>query len=263
MKKISIAFATATIASMICLRAAEGNAPVWRCAGEDCTDVIINDIADVTVRDWPASTTLAMPGLPYSCSVKTDQCRRCLAGGAAAGVDGGPSGPASVGPISTQGIVAGTVPWSVVFAGSLQSFLFGTYTASADVAATVTPSTGGSWGGTAIHYLYQGACSGTTCSYVQAPGGDTGVVDLGLVNYSTAAGDFWNASLPFSFVVPTPDIVLSCSVGYPGRTITVYPGGTRVNISYPVAWTPVKDALAELIREQFRRAARLVVTGEP
>jgi hypothetical protein len=259
MTKVAIAFATTVVASVLCWNVRGASAQVWRCAGEDCTDVIINDIADVTVRDWPASATLSMPGLPYSCPVKRDRCPHCLAGGTPA-KEGAVS---SVDSVTTQWIVAGTVPWSVVFAGSLQSFLFGTYTASADVLATVAPSTGGSWGGTAIHYLYQGACSGTTCTYVQAPGGDTGVVDLGPVNYSTAAGDFWNASLPFSFTVPTADIILSCSVGYPGRTVTLYPGGRYVNVSYPVAWTPVKDVLAETVREQFRRAARLIVTGSP
>lgn len=237
------------------------DAQAWRCAGEDCTDAIVNDVADVTVRDWPAVHNIAIAGLPYSCLTKTDQCQRCLTGDDSAETGG--VGQFSAPAATTQGLKTGTVPWSVMLSGSLRSFLFGTYTASADVLATVQPSVGGSWGGTSINYLFQGACVGPSCTYVPAPGGDTGVVDLGLVNFSTAAGDFWNASLTFNFNVPTADIITSCTVGYPPNTVTVRPGGRNLSVSYPIAWTPVKGTLAEVIRNQFRRAARLVVTGSP
>jgi hypothetical protein len=258
----SIVFSSVVMASVLGLSARVSQAQVWRCAGEDCEDAIVNDVADVTVRDWPAVQGIAIAGLPYSCLTKHDQCPHCLTGDSPAG--GGDAQLSSAPPGgTTQAVKTGTVPWSVVLSGSLRSFLFGTYSASADVLATVQPSVGGSWGGTAINYSFLGACSGTTCSYVPAPGGDTGVVDLGAVNFSTAAGDFWNASLPFSFTVSTPDIITSCTIGYAPNTVTVNPGGHTINVSYPVAWTPVKDALAEVIRNQFRRAARLVVTGSP
>jgi hypothetical protein len=41
----------------------------------------------------------------------------------------------------------------------------------------------------------------------------------------------------------------------------VHPGSPNINISYPVAATPVRDILAEAIRNQFRRAARLAALG--
>jgi hypothetical protein len=255
MKLSIIVLGTVVVASVGLLDAGVAQAQAWRCAGEDCTDVIINDVADVTVRDWPANQSIAMPGLPYFCFTIRDRCPRCLTGG-------DPSQLAFANDAARAGSVSGTVPWSIVASGSLRSFLFGTYSASADVLATIQPSVGGSWAGTAINYLFQGACSGSNCNYVPAPGGDTGIVDLGAVNFSTAAGDFWNASLTFSFDVPTADIITSCRIGY-SSTMTVNPGGRRVTVTYPVAWTPIKDVLAEVIRNQFRRAARLVVTGSP
>jgi hypothetical protein len=252
MKCSSIALCSALALASLVLGARPSYAQsAWRCTGEDCPEVIVNDIEDVTVRDWPATQTISVPGLPYSCQTISDRCPHCAT---KPGLGG-----------ATSGVVNGSVPWSIVVSGSLPSFLIGRFTAAANVAGTIQVSADGStWPGSAISYVYNDACNPTTgqCTEVQAPGGSTGVVDLGALSFTNPSPGLWNHSLTFHFTVPTADIVTSCRVGYV-NTFTVNPGGSNVTVSYPAAWTPVQEALAEAIRNQFRRAARLVVTGSP
>jgi hypothetical protein len=241
----------------VALGSRTSHAQGWRCSGDMCDDVIINDVADTTVANWPATQILAMPGLPYTCQTKSDVCRHCATNGGPGTPDGAASG------ITATSVVGGTIPWSIGLsgAGNLRSFLFGSFTASADILGTIgVSSDGSSWPGTEINYHFLDACDPNTgaCTEVPAfPSGSTGVTDLGRFDWATPAGGFWNSSLTFQFIVPTADIVISCRIGY-ANEVTVSPGGTHVTVSYPVAWTPVQDVLAEAIRNQFRAAARSV-----
>lgn len=261
MKYSSVWFCAAVAASVLVLGSRTSHAQaVWRCdGGVACDDVVINDIEDITAADWPASLTVAL-SLPYSCQVTVkDPCPHCIVGG-------GPEASASVQPRAT---VSGTIPWSVVLAGSLHSLIIGRFTASADLQVTIHPSVSSPppvpmflWSNQQITYLFQDACdaTGTICTDVTtSSGGDVGVVDLGAVADSTAAGSFWTTSLRFQATVPGGDGATSCNVA----GITVVPANNTFTVDVPVASTAVRSVIAEAIRNQFRRAARIAVTGAP
>jgi hypothetical protein len=254
MNRSSIALCSTLTFLILALAATSSHAQGWRCSGDMCEDFILNDIEAFVLANWPASQTLAMPGLPYTCLTKRDTCTHCATTGPRDSA--GEASPA----ISPTSAVSGTVPWSIVLsgAGNLRSFLIGTSTVSADVLGTIQVSADGStWPSTEVNYVFHEACDAfNNCTQVPAiPSGTTGVVDLGPIAFTTPAGAFWSSSLTFQFTVSTPDIITSCSIGY-GNNVTVFPGGTHVTVSYPAASTPVQAVIAEAIRNMFRAGAR-------
>lgn len=256
MKQPSILFPAVLAISLVFVpvKTSHAQSPAWRCDGADCPEALINDIEDIINRDWPTDLFVSVPGIPYSCLVKSDECTHCIGpgGGDSTSRERVLSGQSGA---TTQSLVQGVVPWGVSLTSDLGSFLIGRYDASADLLGTLRSSVDQSiWTNTAISYLF---LEPSPPVFVMTRDGSTGVVDLGNVNFSIAEGGFWNSSLPLFFFVPTADIVVSCNVG----GITVNPGGTTVRVNYPVAWTPVREAIAGAIRAQFRRAVRLAATG--
>lgn len=223
--------------------ASPARAGAWRCVdepgGQDCQEALINDIEDATVAGWPDTVVLAMPEIPYSC--------------------GKPVTTHPVPGLAATQTVTGTVAWSIVWQGDLRSFLIGRHTAAADLAGTIIPSSGGpsepSFPDTAINFLF-----GESAAEVGSPSGPTGVGDLGAVQVASPTGAFWAGTIRFNLDVYDGD--WSCAFGYAGKRINVR-GKNVVFADYPVALTPVRDVLAEAVRDQFRRAVRLVVTGAP
>jgi hypothetical protein len=263
MKQSSILFCSALVASIFLVgaRTSHAQAPVWRCTNGPCDESVINDLEDIINRDWPTSLFILIPGIPYSCQEITDVCPRCATKGPAANADPSTKATSSAQPAITPQFIQNGVAhaWGVsLSAGDLRSFLIGRFTASASITSgsVLTSLTGTTWSGTSINYDF-----GEANHEVPVPGGSSGIQDLGAVNGSSAEGSFWTANVPFQFTVPTADIILSCTVGYGNNTVLVHPGGPNINISYPISATPVRDVLAEAVRNLFRRAAKLAALG--
>lgn len=242
MKNFSLIAALAGVAASTQL----AHAGSWRCVDDpqlpDCEESLLNDIEDAIDFYWPVPLTIEMPPLPYSCSKKPGS--------------GHQSTPED-GEIHTQ--VLGQISWTAEWTGDLRYFLIGRYTATAEVAATVRVS-GGSvatteWPSNVVSYLFQ---EGATD--VMAPAGSTGVRDLGLVLSQNPSGAFWSAPLQLSLNLSDGD--WTCTIGPAGYQVSAT-GHNTVRANYPVAWTQSGLVLAQMIRERFRSAVRLVVTGAP
>lgn len=220
--------------AMAPLRAAHAQTPSWRCDGVDCEESLINDIEDTTTAHWPGSVNVSMPPIGYACTLASE-------------------------PDWENPILEGEIDWSFVFSGSLSSFLVGRHSASADLAGTMRTSGNVSAGpgtGLSIHYVY-----GESSADVPAPGGSTGVSDLGGVQSQLAGGDFWSGSINFN--IPIRNGVKVCQVGVGALGFQVTGAGTRIPVSVAISSLPVASSMAEAMRNQFRSAVRLVVTGAP
>jgi hypothetical protein len=220
----------------------------WRCLDElgqsECQEALINDIEDLTVREWPHALVLTMPPLPYTC-VQTRP-----------GPDHWP-GTRPPPPVIDE------LPWSISWTGDLRRFLIGRVDAAARLAGTVEvstwPITAMSWPDTTITYVFE---EGAT--EVQAPSGPTGVRDLGSVRNddSTWSGELWTSHLHI-VLSPPEDGTWVCRVGPEGLQVREEARNNAVKLDYPLAWTAVQDVLAEGVRAQFRRSVRIAVTGTP
>jgi hypothetical protein len=206
----------------------------------DCQEALLNNIEDLTVENWPRPLVLAMPALPYTCNKPPGSGHRVAA------------------PFGVTPKVTTSLPWSIVWTGDLRSFLIGRHTAAADLAGTVMPSgawiTPTVWDGTTMNYLFREGES-----EVMASGGGTGVVELGTVEFETPSGAFWNGTLHIVLDSLTEGD-WECLVGPAGKTVRAT-GRNVVTLDYPIAWTTVQGVLAEGVRNQFRQAARIAVTG--
>lgn len=232
---------------------------VWRCTSLDiqkCTDAQINDLELHMTHDWPALVILPMPNLPYSCSVQIDSCQHCLTGSASAQ-------PAVA--VTEQG----TIPWSVTVtgAGAMNQFLIGSSIASAIISGEFKSSSDGvGWASTAINYVFQEAFDPMTKEPILVPaadGGTTGIADLGGLNLTTTAGSLWSSTFKFHFDFSDVFKVFSCTVGYPGHTITVASPAKIFDVNYPVSSTSIAGALESVVRNQFWLAARAVPNDPP
>jgi hypothetical protein len=229
---------------------AEGSA--WRCvdlpntppAEQQCQDAQINSIEDLTLAQW-TSVSLPMPNIPYSCARVGPPPHQI----------GAPSAmtPSSDG--ATQSFNGG-VAWTVTLLPStLRSFLIGRHNASADLLTTILVSgqvRSASYSDQTINYNFDES----DFNVMASGGGDTGVGDLDTVLFWTSAGEFWNGTVHAH--VELLDGRFNCTVGYPGATINVS-GLGAIDFDYPIPWTPANAAIAESIRNVFRRAVRLVV----
>jgi hypothetical protein len=243
--------ALAASSLMFISKASHAQGAAWRCVdipGQSlCEDALINDIEDLTIAQW-TSVTLPMPNIPYSCSHVGPPGHQVIAPSAT----GQPSG-------TTQAFNGG-VAWTLTLLPSnLRSFLVGRHNASADLLATIVTS------GQAVRFA---SYSDQTINYnfsesgsdVMASGGSTGVADLGPVAFSSPGGEFWNGSVHAH--VELLDGRFNCTVGYPGATMNVS-GIGAIDFDYPIAWTSAQATIAESIRNVFRRAVRLEITGMP
>jgi hypothetical protein len=247
--KFAYALVGAALAtSALALASSTAQAGAWRCVDEadECQDGLINDIETLVVQDWPVPFRLAMPPIPYTC---------VATGGGGGG--GRPLAPEADLAITTTR----QINWSIELTGNLTSFLIGQHTAAARVFGTVTvpasiPLRATTWSNVDVSYVL-----GESNAEVMASGGSTGVMDLGAVQSTTAAGDFWSGHLRFDYQgVHTGGY--RCTVGRPGAQIT-RTGRGAVQIDYPIAWLDMHGVIAEGIRERFRRAVRIAVTGAP
>jgi len=239
---LSLLFAS-LVALPVVLLSKPSHAQGWRCMDDPnqpaCEEALINSIEDTTVRNTPNPLTIAMPDLVFTCQ-EIEKCPRCFA----------PS--ASFAPYRNN------VHWSITWWGGIRSFLLGRDTANADLAGTLQANNTGagvpSWDA-AINYTF-----GVGTSEVSSPVGPTGVADLGAVNFSTASGTLWNATMP---VMVVDGNATSCwiGVGVGGTKGRAVSGGFMFD--YPISSVPVAAVLAEAIRNQFRTAVRLEVTGAP
>jgi hypothetical protein len=206
----------------------------------ECEEALINDIEDLTIANW-GFLSLQMPALPYTCTKKAGGGRPIVG-------DGG----------HTTNFTS-SINWAIHLSSTLRSFLIGRHTASADVLGSFTPAgfniVSTTWTGTSINYLFN---EGST--EVMASTGSTGVADLGAVAFSTPFGPFWNATMRIQLDLADGD--WDCLIGPPGATIRRTGRNTVVG-DYPISWTPVNAVLAEAIRNQFRTAVRIAVTGSP
>jgi hypothetical protein len=238
-----IAFATtALLATTMSPLAHAGS---WRCVDDpelpDCEEDLINDIEDEVIASWPMSFTVAVANLPYSCSK--------------------PPGHQRAPGIAEQQIqVTGSIPIYSTWIAALRAFLIGRYEVVNNLFGEVHLSgrgvTPAVWPGTGVDYIFVEAATD-----VMAPGGSTGVRDLGGVRHGTISGAYWGGALQV-----TMDWLVdgnwTCVVGPPGYRVTAT-GKNVVRFSYPIAWTHTDFFMAEAVRERFRRAVRLVVTGTP
>lgn len=209
----------------------------WRCVDDpnlpDCEEFLINEIEDTIDASWPSLLSVPLSPLPYSCWKP--------AGG---------------------GEEWGDLPITSKWTGDLRSFLIGRYNAAADVYGQVKLVGSGvlpnQWPNTGINYLFQEAGAD-----VQAPGGSTGVRDLGAVMHQSTTGAFWTGNVDI-MLHWLPEGSWTCVVGPPGYQVTKSKsGGAELTVRYPIAWLSPEYSLAEAVREQFRRAVRQVVTGTP
>jgi hypothetical protein len=245
-----ICSAAITTAVLLGSSSAHAQSPAWRCTPDpsnpnlpECQDALINDIELIIDRDWPFTLNLAMPALPYTCNRK-------VGGGGGQLVEAGSEATANF---------TNQINWSISLASDMRWFLIGQHTANTDVLGTVTPFgfsvTQTPWSGTGINYLF-----GEAPGMVMAGGQSTGVTDLGPVLFQTPSGALWSGNL--RLVLNLADGKWDCIVGPSG--LTVRKTGTNVVVvDYPLAWTPIAAVIAEGIREQFRRAVRIAVTGSP
>ena len=243
----SVFLGAALAASALLLGSNAAHAGVWRCVDEpdwpQCQDALINDIEELVHQEWPVPFRVTMPPMPYTCT-------------------GGGGGGRPFAPEDRVAITATRqVNWSIEL-GDLSSFLIGQHTAAAHIQGPLTVKRGyplheQQWAGVNVNYVFAESSTEVTT----ADGGSTGVTDLGDVRSTAAAGDFWSGNLVFDYQgVHTG--VYTCTVGYPGHQIT-RSGRGAVLINYPVAWTPAHAAIAQAVRERFRRAVRIAVTGMP
>lgn len=238
---------TALTTTALLFGARTADASGWRCMdnpGENrCPDDLVNDIETILREEWRNPLTIAMPPLPYSCS-------RASGGGN------------PVAPEDKHELVTGSTGqflWSVTFATNSRAFVIGQDVAVADIAGGVSVSgpqvTPASW--TGMNLAVGFAASG---SEVVAPEGPTGVADLGVDQYTTRSGDFWNSDRTVRFTYQgVRDGDYTCTVGPPEARIRAT-GRNSVRINYPVPW---QDLLVAFIREEFRRAARAAALGAP
>ena len=201
------------------------------------------------MAQW-TSVTLTMPNIPYSCGHVGPPGHQII----------GPSATERSSGSTTQAFTGG-VAWNVVLLPSnLRSFLIGRHNASADLLTTILTMgqniRSASYSDQTINYNFNESSSDVMAS----GGGLTGVADLGLVAFSTPGGEFWNGSVHAH--VELLDGRFNCTVGYPGATMNVS-GIGAIDFDYPIAWTPVQAVIAESIRNVFRRAVRIEVTGVP
>lgn len=237
------------------LIAHEAHADGWRCMDEPgqqlCQDALINDIESTTIARWPATLTVAMAPLPYTCTKAPGSGHQVFPGVPGAG------GAAGAGGAMTN--LSSSLSWSLSWAGAPRSFLLGTSTADADLAGTATvfgsSIATASVGGTTINYVFA-----PSLSEVGSPQGATGVADLGTLVGVSPVGSFWTSSLSVTLNLVDGD--WTCLIGPSGKTVKAT-GRNTVRASYPIAWTSVQDKLAEATRDQYRSAVRLVVTGTP
>jgi hypothetical protein len=224
-------------------RTSHAQSSAWRCVDDpnlpECEDALINDIEAIIDRDWP-NLTLSMPALPYTCTKK-------------------PGSGHQIKSDEHTTNFSSQINWSIGLSFDLRWFLVGQHSANADLLGSVTPSgtfvTPTSWPNTSINYLFA-----ESSTEVMAAGGSTGVSDLGIVTFLTPSGDFWNGTVPLAIHLVDGD--WDCIVGPAGATVR-NTGQNGVTINYPIAWTPVQSVIAEGIRDQFRRAVRIAVTGAP
>lgn len=218
----------------------------WRCVDDpnlpDCEESLINEIEDMVDSNWPTALPVTLTSLPYSCTKP--------AGG---GQMGSPDKQINV-------VVTGQINLSNTWRGDLRAFLIGRYNVTADVLAEVEVTgrgvTRAVWPSTAINYLFQ-----DSGSEVMAPGGSTGVADIGGFLHFFTSGAFWSGNIEITMDWLS-DGKWGCVVGAPGRT--VQKSGTNVvRLSYPISWTYPQHFLDEAIRNQFRSAVRFLVTGTP
>jgi hypothetical protein len=253
MTKTRLLASAALAASTLMLGNQITHAEGWRCmdrpSESECQDDLINDIEDTVAAEWRSPFTLAMTPLPYSCT-------RTGGGNPAAPDD--ERADLAVGPTMS---LRGNFAWSFTFTTGLRSFLVGQDTAAADLAGSVTATgpqvTPVSWNGMGINLVF-----GESSTEVMAPEGPTGVAELGGVTHATRDGDFWstNRSVRFTWT-PTREGDYACVVGSP--VVARGTGRNRVVIDVPITRDWFQEALAELVREEFRRAVRLLVTGTP
>jgi hypothetical protein len=246
----SVPLAAALAASALLLGSNAAHAGAWRCVDEpdwpQCQDALINDIEELVEQEWPVPFRVAMPPMPYSCTY----------------TGGGGGGGRLLAPERGVAINAtGQLSWSIEL-GDLSSFLIGQHSAAVQIQGPLTVKPGyplreQQWTDVNVNYVFGESSAEVTT----ADGGSTGVTDLGDVRSTAAAGAFWSGNLRFDYQgVHTG--VYRCTVGYPGNQITRSGRGV-VQIDYPVAWTPVQVTIAQAVRERFRRAVRIAVTGVP
>jgi hypothetical protein len=240
---LSLLFA-ALVALPVLLLSKPSHAQGWRCMDDPnqpaCEEALINSIEDTTVRNTPNPLTIAMPDLIFTCQ-EIERCPHCFA------------------PTSSFAPYPNNIHWSITWWGGIRSFLLGRDTANADLAGTLQANNTGTSSvpsfDAAINYTF-----GVGASEVGSPSGPTGVADLGGVNFSTASGSLWGATMP---VFVRDGNATSCWMGVAangtkGRAVA---GGFMFD--YPISAVPVSAVLAEAIRNQFRTAVRIEVTGAP
>jgi hypothetical protein len=224
-------------------RPPQASAQGWRCddpPGEaECQEALINDIEDIVDSDWDTGV-IPMPPIPYTCT---------RAPGPRPIVEDEEASEAS---FSSQ------LNWSLTLNMDLLSFLIGRDSAHADLRGSIRARSSSqldkTWTNQTINFAFD---EGT--DEVMAPEGSTGVYDLGSFR-PTVVGAFWNGTLPIDLSLSDGD--WTCVFGPPGSWITVH-GRNGVHVDYPVPRTTVQNLIAEeVVREQFRRAVILAVTGE-
>lgn len=243
MKKVLLATLGLTVAATAATTEF-AQAANWRCVDDpalpECEEALINEIEDMVDANWPSVVTVMPHSIPYSCSK--------------------PGGPGHQGAPAVTHTTTGYIPVTYAWAGDLRSFLIGRYTAAADVLAEVSVSgrgiTPSVWPSTTINYLFQ-----DSGGEVMAPGGSTGVADIGGFLHFTTTGAFWSGSLHINMSWLS-DGKWGCVVGPPGRSVRAT-GVNVVDLEYPISWTHPQHFLDEAIRNQFRSAVRFLVTGTP
>jgi hypothetical protein len=224
--------------------------PAWRCMDEpgqgECQEALINDIEDIMKQEWPTDIYIAISPIPYRCSWWGYREGRFMR-------------------------------WFIRWTGKLRSFLIDRDTVYADLAGEARPYNPqphgpaylfvrrgdvSSWPNTTVDYNFEpGAAE------VQAPGGPTGVRDLGRVRSSMSDGEFWSSHLHIRFDTEraSGNHDWHCLFGPPGTTVAATESETpwRIELDYPIAWTLVQDALVERVRAQFRCSVQRAVTGVP
>lgn len=246
--------ATLVASALLTLETRTASAGGWRCMDEpgesECQDSLINEIEDEVENQWRSTVTIAMPSLPYSCS-RT----------------GGPN-PVAPDRAHTSVLAAADMPlrgnfaWSFTFTTDLRSFLVGRDSAAVDLSGSLAVSgphanpTG--WGSMNANLLFV-----ESNAEVMAPEGPTGVAELGGVAHATLTGEFWtrNRTVRFTWTQNLREGDYACAVGSP--VLARGSGRNRVVIDVPVGQLLVQSTLAEVVREEFRRAVRLVVVGSP
>jgi hypothetical protein len=252
MTPIYLVLSATLVASTLTVETRTASAGGWRCMDEpgesECQDSLINEIEDEVDNQWRSTVAMAMPPLPYSCS-RT----------------GGPN-PVASDQANTNVTAAADMPlrgnfaWAFTFTTELRSFLVGRDSAAVDLSGSLAVSgqnaipTG--WDSMNANLLFA-----ESNAEVMAPEGPTGVAELGGVAHATLTGDFWtrNRTVRFTWTQDLREGDYACVVGSP--VLARGTGRNRVVIDVPVGQLLVQSTLAEVVREEFRRAVRLAVTG--